>query len=164
MPDRRTSMGWSARSNTFRPQTLRPRSHYFALSWREKATTLRTGGEQCPADKAKQRRAGSAFYAKALNFSNLMASRSWSGKSLARCDKWIVPPFNPFKASIIGPSYCLSSRFDTCVDSLGLCRSGGRRTRRDGFWRAGCRLGLLVGQFLIFVRDDVCGIKQQGFL
>jgi len=55
-----------------------------------------------------------ASHATALNRSNLSARRSRSGRSLMRPGRWIVPPFNRFKASRIGPSFCASSRSDTC--------------------------------------------------
>ena len=53
-------------------------------------------------------------YAAALKRSKRKASRSRSGRSLVRFGKCMVPPLSCFKASSIGPSFCPSSRSDTC--------------------------------------------------
>ena len=64
-------MGWSARSNTFvTPKPCDPKPLLCLVS-PGKSNHSPKGGAQRPADKAKQGGAGSAFYAKALNFSNL---------------------------------------------------------------------------------------------
>ena len=49
-----------------------------------------------------------------LNRSKRQASRSRSGRSLARFGRWMVPPFNRVRALSMGPSCCPSSRSDTC--------------------------------------------------
>jgi hypothetical protein len=57
---------------------------------------------------------GSITHVAVMNLSTRSASRSRSGRSLARLGRWMVPPLRRFSDSSIGPSFCPSSRSKTC--------------------------------------------------